>query len=104
MKKFLKFIWQQLTGLPKDKLLHKVFACIITLWVFAPAYYFTKDFRNALFISNGAALLALILKEVFDLLHKDSHTAEFADVGYGIRGIFLADVPIVFLFVTDIFV
>ena len=50
-------------------------------------------------VADAVALAALILKEVYDSKHKESHSVETLDILYGVFGIAKVNIAFLIMFV-----
>ena len=96
LKAVLRKAWNWLVSIPQDKLLHDYAGNLICIYFFAVFAIFMR-YWNAMAVANIVAVLVLICKEIYDKLHPETHTAECADVAYGLFGVLKADIAILLL-------
>lgn len=90
MKKLLKAIWNWLITIPYDKLWHGVVGAVVALFVFAICFRFYLPVWLCFVIADGAALAALVLKEIYDRTHS-GHSAEWGDILAGSIGMLIVN-------------
>lgn len=95
MKKFYELL--KLISRRADLLLHHVAGEDIALLAFALLVHFLP-WGWALAAADLAAIAALILKEVYDYFHPDTHSVELVDIQSGVLGIIWINLMIVAIF------
>lgn len=95
MKKFIAFL--QKICRRADYLLHHVAAEDIALLAFAILVH-CLPWGWAMLAADGAAVFALLLKEVYDYFHPDSQSVELMDIESGLLAIAYVDVIIAAIF------
>ena len=86
MINFFKRIWEWLTNIPYDKLLHEKYGALVALFTFAVLYRFCVLWVCFL-VADLSAIFTLWCKEAYDYFHPESHSAEISDVLWGMIGI-----------------
>ena len=84
---FIKKIWNWIVSIPQDKLLHDYVAALICLFSFAILFRCTFPFWWCILVADTLAIAALVAKEIYDHIKKEGHSAEFADIMWGLFGI-----------------
>lgn len=95
MKKFIAFL-KKIAG-RADYLLHHLAAAYIVLLVFAVLVH-CIHWGWAMLAGDGAAIVALVLKEVYDYFHPESNSVERADIQSGLLAVIYVDIIIAVIF------
>lgn len=95
MKEIIAFF--KLMARRADYLLHHLAAEDIVLLVFAILVHFLP-WVGALGVADLAAIAVLILKEVYDYYHPDTHSVEFNDILSGLSALVYVNAIVVGIF------
>lgn len=87
---FLKKIWAWIVSVPQDKLLHFVAVLLVAQFVFCVVFIFST-FWPAFGWANAAGVVASLGKELYDLIKREGHTAEWRDLVADGAGLLTAD-------------
>ena len=83
-------------SIPSDKLLHFIGGALVCLFSFAIAYRFLPLWA-CFAIADGAAISALLLKELYDHLHPEGHSVEWKDVLAGTVGMAVINIALLIM-------
>lgn len=87
---FLKKIWAWIVSVPQDKLLHYVAVLLVAQFVFCVVFIFST-FWPAFGWANAAGVVVSLGKELYDLIKREGHTAEWRDLVADGAGLLTAD-------------
>lgn len=87
---FLKKIWAWIVSVPQDKLLHFVAVLLVAQFVFCVVFIFST-FWPAFGWANAAGVVVSLGKELYDLIKREGHTAEWRDLVADGAGLVTAD-------------
>ena len=82
----------------KDKQLHIIYSICITIGFVIGYYILVKELNTSLFLAGSTTFIVGVMKEFYDYLNPDRHTAEWGDLLADIIGIFIGLILSVILF------